>query len=58
MATPFFTAQALQSAATLRLAPSSVALVASGYESFLRPGDARVSRSPAAFCSKADRDGR
>jgi hypothetical protein len=43
-----------QAAAKRRLAASSVAPVASGYERSLRPCDARFSRLVNATCSEGD----
>jgi hypothetical protein len=42
-------------AATLRLAASSVAPVASGYERSLRPCEAGVSRAPSTIQMELDR---
>jgi hypothetical protein len=52
MTAPFLAARALRGAATLGLAASSVALVASGYERSLRPCDAGVSQPESAFGEK------
>jgi hypothetical protein len=55
MATPFRLSRAPRGAATLRLAASSVAPVASGYERSLRPCEAGVSRPGRTIQSKGDR---
>jgi hypothetical protein len=55
MATALFTSRALGAAAKRRLAASSVAPVASGYERSLRPCEARFSLPEDAACSKDDR---
>ena len=55
MAVALFTSRALGGAAKLRLASSSVAPVASGYERSLRPCEAGFSRPEDAACSKDDR---
>jgi hypothetical protein len=49
------TSRILQTAAKLRIAASSVAPVASGYELSLCPCAARFSRSQNAVCSDGDR---
>ena len=54
MATPPLTARTVRDAAKLRLAVSSVAPVASGYERSLRPCEARFSRPAGAICSESD----
>jgi hypothetical protein len=54
MTVPSLTARISRTAAKQRLAASSVAPVASGYEGFLRPCDARFSRSGEAICSGGD----
>jgi hypothetical protein len=55
MAVTFLTSRIRLGAAKRRLAASSVAPVASGYERSLRPCDARFSRLANAVCSKGDR---
>jgi hypothetical protein len=55
IAVPFLTSRTLQAAAKHRLATSSVAPVASGYERALRPCEARFSRPESAICSEGDR---
>jgi hypothetical protein len=55
MTAPFLTALISRTAAKQRLAASSVAPVASGYEGFLRRCDPRFSRSGDAICSGGDR---
>src|SRR5437764_9238 len=55
LTTPIRTSRTLQGAATLRLAASSVASVASGYEHSLRPCDAGVSRLERTSCTDGDR---
>ena len=51
-ATPSVTSRTLRAAATLRLAASSVAPVAAGYERSLRPCDADVSRPARTICAE------
>ena len=55
IATPFLNRQGLWKAAKQRLAASSVAPVASGYERSLRPCDARLSLSETVSLSEGDR---
>jgi hypothetical protein len=55
MAAPFLTSQALGLAAKRRLAVSSVAPVASGYDRSLRPCEARFSRPAGVICSEGGR---
>jgi hypothetical protein len=55
MAAPSRVSRTLQGAATLRLAASSVAPVASGYERSLRPCDAGVSRLESTSPTGGDR---
>jgi hypothetical protein len=55
MATPLIASRTLKRAAKRRLAASSVAPVASGYERSLRPCDARFSRLASTICSEGDR---
>jgi hypothetical protein len=54
MAVPTLTPWTRGGAAKRRLAASSVAPVASGYERFLRPCDGRFSRPASAICSGGD----
>jgi hypothetical protein len=54
MTAPFLTARIPEASANRRVASSSVAPVASGYERSLRPGDARFSTSLNAICSAGD----
>jgi hypothetical protein len=54
MAAPFLTPQAPRVAAKRRIAVSSVAPVASGYERSLRPRAARFSRAVGVACSEGD----
>jgi len=55
MAAPFRLPRTRQGAATLRLAASSVAPVASGYERSLRPSEPGVSRLARTIQTKGDR---
>jgi hypothetical protein len=55
MAAPSRVPRTRQGAATLRLAASSVAPVASGYEHSLRPCDAGVSRLASTMPTGGDR---
>jgi hypothetical protein len=55
MATPFLTSRILGTPAKRRLAASSVAPVAFGYERSLRPCDARFSAAENAICLEGDR---
>ena len=55
MAAPFLASRTSRPAANGRLAASSVAPVASGYERSLRPCDATFSRPESTICSKGDR---
>jgi hypothetical protein len=55
MAIPFLTYRTPQTAAKHRLAASSVAPVASGYERSLRPCEARFSLLESTICSGGDR---
>jgi len=55
MAAPFRLSRTRQGAATLQLAASSVAPVASGYARFLRPCDLGVSRLARTIQTKGDR---
>jgi hypothetical protein len=54
MTASFLTSRIPRGAAMRRLAVSSVAPVASGYERSLRPGEARISRPANAVCSEGD----
>jgi hypothetical protein len=54
MAAPFLTFQAPRLAAKLRVASSSVAPVAYGYERSLPPCDTRFSRPVGVACSEGD----
>jgi len=54
-AAPSRTSRTRQGAATLRLAASSVAPVAYGYERSLRPSEAGVSRLARTICPGGDR---
>ncbi len=54
MAVSLITPRTRQGAATLRLAASSVAPVASSYERALRPCDAGVSRLARTICEESD----
>jgi hypothetical protein len=53
MTAPLLASRALRGAATLRLAASSVAPVASGYARSLRPCDAGVSRAQSGSCKES-----
>jgi len=55
MTTPTLTSRIPRESAKRRLAASSVAPVASGYEHSLRPCDARFSHPLNAICSGGDR---
>ena len=55
MAIPFLAPRTPQTAAKRRLAVSSVAPVASGYERSLRPCEARFSRLESTICSGGNR---
>jgi hypothetical protein len=55
MATPILTSRIPGAPANRRLAVSSVAPVASGYERSLRPCEARFSAAANAICSEGDR---
>jgi len=55
MAVASLASRAPRPTAKRRLAASSVAPVASGYERSLRPCDARFSRAVRAICSFGDR---
>jgi hypothetical protein len=55
MATPLLASHNPRRAAKHRLAASSVAPVASGYERSLRPCETRFSRAASTICSKGDR---
>jgi hypothetical protein len=54
-ATPYRVLHTLPGAATLRLAASSVAPVASGYERSLRPCDTGVSQRQSTHATAGDR---
>jgi hypothetical protein len=53
MAAPLLASRTQGRAATLRLAASSVAPVASGYERSLRPCDTGVSRALRTICKES-----
>jgi hypothetical protein len=55
MTAPTRTFRTRQDAATFRLAASSVAPVADGYERSLRPCEAGVSRLSSTACAGSDR---
>ncbi len=55
MATTFLASRTPGLAAKRRLAVSSVAPVASGYDRALRPGEARFSPPGSTICSGGDR---